>query len=121
MRISDCSSDVCSSDLHANCQCARHHTALIAVMVACSHYLPAGLASAWHPDGAVRDPFGDICEHDGVAVPAGAATGVSLHLFTVSGPEQRLAVRSHVEHDRTSAVSGQSVSVLSDTGDRRSI
>src|SRR3546814_16438293 len=29
-------------------------------MVACSHYLPAGVASAWHPDGAVRDPFGIV-------------------------------------------------------------
>src|SRR3546814_2186674 len=67
-------------------------------MVACSHYLPAGVASAWHPDGAVRDPFGDIWEHDGVAVQAGEATGVSLDLFAVSGIEQRLEVRHHVEH-----------------------
>src|SRR3546814_20568407 len=101
MRISDWSSDVCSSDLqsaHANCQCARHHPALLAVMVACSHYLPAGVASAWHPDGAVRDPFGGLCENDGVAVQAREATGVSLNLLAVSGIAQSL------EHVGTASV-----------------
>src|SRR3546814_6477591 len=47
----------------------------------------------------ISDWSSDVCSSDlGVAVQAGEATGVSLDLFAVSGIEQRLEVRHHVEH-----------------------
>src|SRR3546814_7532247 len=96
MRISDWSSDVCSSDL-----------ALVAIVVLAGHvHLPP--ARTGRQDQRARAQRGAVLEHD-LVQPA----------FLGGGHER--GRRLEVHQDRKSVVAGKSVSVRVDLGGRRII
>src|SRR3546814_16100950 len=117
MRISDWSSDVCSSDLRHRCagSCTQR--------VGCDAGGAAAVAQIVHIDQATASRLaggGDELQRMGLRQRAGERVGETFHLRPRAARIQR---KHHVQAlaagDRKSVVEGKSVSVRVDRGGRR--
>src|SRR3546814_19255002 len=105
MRISDLSSDVCSSDLHAAGACNRNRRTTTDVRSANRGPSPIGRP---HVSGRTRARVDPATEHYANGEPG----------YSSNGPLSR---GTSCAGDRTSVVEGKSVSVRVDLGGRRII